>query len=685
MRIFQKIALVGGMPLVILAAVTWHVLSPKIVLLQGSTRWDNSVQIIQACSDLIHLVQIERGSTAVFLKGGGSAKMDQARHNVDAQLGEYEKALAALPLPAPVRTELEAIPGEVAAMRRQAGGGGSSAEVFKGYTALIETMVGRIQKETQQKTDKGVGKRLLTLASLEQTKENAGRFRALLASTAAADAPLNSDQLVKLAAEKERASTGLESPILALEKENRTKLDQLLASPEWRATQARYATVLGQSQTGAFGIDSAQTFDDLTRVIDNLQDITQSQQDFVRGMTTRIHHQATVELTLWGLALLLALAGSVVLTVVVSRRITRPLHAAVALAEDIARGDTTGRLEAQGRDEVARMAKALNDMAEQLAGRARLAEQIANGDLTIEVKLASDDDLLGHALRRMVRTLRQLIVQAGMNSNQVATGAREIAAASQSLSQGSTEQAATLEEISASITEVSDHTRENAANAGRASELTRGVQGSATQGIEQMQALVKAMAQISTSSHQIGAIIKTVDDIAFQTNLLALNAAVEAARAGKHGKGFAVVAEEVRNLAGRSAKAAHETSQLIEDSFAKVKQGTDLATATAESFQSITGEVNSAAALVDEIAAAANDQAASIQEISEGLRQVDNVVQQSSASAEQLASASEMLFNQSQELVGQLASFQTGARQDDLELEEFSQQVADWTRDPVPV
>jgi methyl-accepting chemotaxis protein len=324
-------------------------------------------------------------------------------------------------------------------------------------------------------------------------------------------------------------------------------------------------------------------------------------------------------------------------------------------------------------------------MAQELENRAKLAETIANGDLTVSVHLSSDDDLLGHALRRMVRKLRQLIVDATMNSNQVTTGAREIAAASQSLSQGSTEQAATLEEISASITEISDHTRENAVKAGQASELTRGVQGSADQGINQMKNLVEAMALISTSSQQIGAIIKTVDDIAFQTNLLALNAAVEAARAGQHGKGFAVVAEEVRSLAGRSAKAAHETSKLIEDSSEKVKLGTDLASATAASFEKITTEVNTAAELVDEIAQAVHEQSSSVQEISEGLRQVDTVVQQGSASAEQLASASEMLFGQSQDLVAKLDTFRTDVQEGSFEAEEVAHEVAGWASEPIGV
>lgn len=143
-----------------------------------------------------------------------------------------------------------------------------------------------------------------------------------------------------------------------------------------------------------------------------------------------------------------------------------------------------------------------------------------------------------------------------------------------------TSQAASIEEISSSVTEISAQVETNSDNAEEASKVTTGASEAAEKGNELMKSMMSAMDDISLSSTEISKIIKVIDEIAFQTNLLALNAAVEAARAGVHGKGFAVVAEEMRNLAARSAKAAKETSELIERSVSKVENGVSFACET---------------------------------------------------------------------------------------------------------
>ena len=269
-----------------------------------------------------------------------------------------------------------------------------------------------------------------------------------------------------------------------------------------------------------------------------------------------------------------------------------------------------------------------NDMSADLAGDYR-------GDFS-KVKSAFEK-----AMENINGTLFQIVDAV----EQVGLSADQLNSASQSMASTSQEQAASAEEVNASLTETDSQVKANTDNANAANQLVIGTSKVASEGQAKMQSMMEAMTAINLASQKIGKIIKVIDEIAFQTNLLALNAAVEAARAGQHGRGFAVVAQEVRNLAGRSAKAARETAEMIEDSVKRVSEGVNIAKETSDSLNQIVTNVVKVKDLVAEIATASTEQSRGISQINVAMSQVGTAAQSNSQQAEELATASAELTN----------------------------------------
>jgi methyl-accepting chemotaxis protein len=356
--------------------------------------------------------------------------------------------------------------------------------------------------------------------------------------------------------------------------------------------------------------------------------------------------------------------GAIVLVFVVTliiflitRILTAPLQQGVRVAQKIAEGDLTEKVDYQSKDEVGELADAINRMVDGLKGKAEEATQIAEGNLQVQIAVASERDVMGKAFETMVKNLNDVLGEVARSTDQIDSGSEQVSDTAQQLSQQATESAASLEEISSSMNVIGDQTQRSADNANQANQLANGAQDAARVGNERMASMVTAMNEISDAGQNISKIIKVIDEIAFQTNLLALNAAVEAARAGQHGKGFAVVAEDVRNLAARSAKAAEETAQLIEGSVEKTNNGAQIAEKTSEALDEIVGSIAKVTDLVAEIATASSEQAQGISQINQGLGQIDQAVQQSTATAEESAASAEELSSQSAHLKHLLCRF----------------------------
>lgn len=348
--------------------------------------------------------------------------------------------------------------------------------------------------------------------------------------------------------------------------------------------------------------------------------------------------------------ILLVFAVGAMLAYMIAKGLTQPIFAVRDALNALSVGDLSVKVSYESNNEIGQMADSCRTMIDANRKIAEAVNLIAGGDWSTEVRVRSINDELCEALNKMVQQVNLALSGVMQAAEEVDCGSQQISSASQSLSQGATETAASLEEISSSVTQIGSQTKINAENASQASILASQTRSSAETGNEKMTSMMQAMHGIQDASKEIAKIIKVIDDIAFQTNLLALNAAVEAARAGRHGKGFAVVAEEVRSLAGRSAKAAKETSGMIENSITKVASGTEIAAATEKALHAIVESSVKVADLVSEIAAASDEQARGVHEISIGLEQIEKVTQQNTANAEETAAGAEELSSQAREL-----------------------------------
>ena len=349
-----------------------------------------------------------------------------------------------------------------------------------------------------------------------------------------------------------------------------------------------------------------------------LADYQASLFDKANARIDAVYAEAKTLLLALGLA---ALAAGAALAWALSRSITRPLNRAVRVAQTVAAGDLTSRIDVSSKDEVGQLLEALKSM------NASLLQTVS------EVRTGTDT---------------------------IATASKQIAAGNLDLSSRTEEQASSLEETASSMEELTATVKQNADNARQANALAAAASGVAAKGGAVIGQVVGTMGEINASARQIADIISVIDGIAFQTNILALNAAVEAARAGEQGRGFAVVATEVRSLAQRSAAAAKDIKALIDNSVARVEAGSRLVNDAGTTMQDIVDSVSRVTDIMSEISAASLEQTAGIDQINQAISQMDQVTQQNAALVEEAAAASEAMQDQAARLAKVVSVFRIG-------------------------
>ena len=619
--------LLVSVPFAAVLVFAWALISQIDAEKQQATRFENLSALALYSSALVHEMQKERGASAGFLSSNGkafSATLKQQRLLTDTQLkafAAYKRTFDETAFNNAFESnlsELDALLNKLSDMRSRVSALNISVADEVAYYTDINTKLLSVSDNLARYSPSGsIANSGAAFATFLQSKERAGIERAVLSSVFAKDSftpatfskfsDLVNTQNIYLSVFKDMASN-----------EEMDFFKEQMNNQSVKDVERMRRVAFENNGTGNFGIDPELWFSTITQKINLLKNVEnhlgQKLYDSAKAVEQNAasHYWRTIGI------LVISVLLSLLLVILIARSVDSSVSKAVELAKAIASGNLTIRHTSANRDETGQLLNTLSRMQDELT--------------------------------RVIGTSKSI-------SGSVATGARQISESSATLRKRTDDQASSLERTASSTEEISSTIKRNAEFASEARTLAESASVEAEHGGEVVSRAIKAMSEINVASKKIASITGVIDEIAFQTNLLALNAAVEAARAGEQGRGFAVVASEVRSLAGRSAEAAKEIKQLIEDSVGKVESGAEYVDESGNALEKIVKSVKKVNEIISDIATASQEQSIGVDTINQSMVNMNKITRDNTAIAKDATSAGQDMAEQAAALSSNLDFF----------------------------
>ena len=626
-RLRSKMLLLVSVPFAAVLLFAWALISQIGAEKQQATRFENLSALALHSSALVHEMQKERGASAGFLSSNGKAfgaTLKQQRQLTDTQLKAFTAYKRTFDETAfnnafeSNLSELDALLTKLSDMRSRVSALNISVADEVAYYTDINTKLLSVSDNLARYSPSGsIANSGAAFATFLQSKERAGIERAVLSTVFAKDSftpatfskfsDLVNTQNIYLSVFKDMASN-----------EEMDFFKEQMNNQSVKDVERMRRVAFENNSTGNFGIDPELWFSTITQKINLLKNVENHLGQKLYDSAKAVEQNAASDYWQTIGILVTSVLLSLLLVILIARSVDSSVSKAVELAKAIASGNLTTRHTSANRDETGQLLNTLNRMQDELT--------------------------------RVIGTSKSI-------SGSVAAGARQISESSATLRKRTDDQASSLQQTASSTEEISSTIKRNAEFASEARTLAESASVEAEHGGEVVSRAVKAMSEINVASKKIASITGVIDEIAFQTNLLALNAAVEAARAGEQGRGFAVVASEVRSLAGRSAEAAKEIKQLIEDSVGKVESGAEYVDKSGIALEKIVKSVKKVNEIISDIATASQEQSIGVDIINQSMVDMNKITRDNTTIAKDATSAGQDMAEQAAALSSNLDFF----------------------------